>query len=348
MKQTTDLILGLRSSSAGLLPKGSKNGLPDTTAPIGSYHCHKDSLHHSSATSLLRRALLVLTLLAGWGMSSVAQTEVDITDTFMTNYSLWGDGSLTNNGDGTYTYRANGSWGGLCHYFGEDWSDYEKIVFEYSSPTTTTTQIVIQGSPNIQQSGNAGISSIECYFEGKDMSNVGNVALQTADPTTVTISRIYLVKSDVVYTNVDLTITSEGNNVIILRDQFDSYDDNLTVLLNYHNTQGQDIGGWGIGGINPIGNYNQPFVKNLNAPNPCPNGSDFTVRVKVSDLKNAAKGGTQDYVTYNGQQGVLVVVWNAQLFSVQVAVPGSLSSFEYDGEIAGCEVRPFLCCGCQW
>ena len=73
MKQTTDLILGLRSSSAGLLPKGSKNGQPDTTAPIGSSHCHSNSNHHHpSAPTLLCRAILVLTLLAGWGMSAYA------------------------------------------------------------------------------------------------------------------------------------------------------------------------------------------------------------------------------------------------------------------------------------
>ena len=78
MKQTTDLILGLRSSSAGLLPKGSKNRQPDATSPIGTSHCHKDSQHHSSATSLLRRALLVLTLLVGWGTSVVGQTEVEL------------------------------------------------------------------------------------------------------------------------------------------------------------------------------------------------------------------------------------------------------------------------------
>ena len=73
MKQTTDLILGLRSNSAGLLPKGSKNGQPDTTATIGSSHCHSYSNHHhASAPSLLRRAILLLTLLAGWGMSAYA------------------------------------------------------------------------------------------------------------------------------------------------------------------------------------------------------------------------------------------------------------------------------------
>ena len=62
MKQTIDLM------HYGL------NGQPDTTATIGSSHCHFHSHHHYfSAHSLLRRVFLLLTLLAGWGNVAVAQ-----------------------------------------------------------------------------------------------------------------------------------------------------------------------------------------------------------------------------------------------------------------------------------
>ncbi len=88
MKQTTDLMY------YGL------NGQPDTTA--STYDCQQSPLRRicnpasvnsgfaiHTATNLLRRALLVLTLLAGWGISSQAQERVALN--FNGNYDQGGN-----------------------------------------------------------------------------------------------------------------------------------------------------------------------------------------------------------------------------------------------------------------
>lgn len=105
--------------------------------------------------------------------------------------------SLTHNADGSITFNSV-SWGGLAAWLkGEteptDWSGYQKIVFEFAEPTTVSTQILIGGT-DASAWGNPGITSLECLFEGHDMTNVEQVALQTSDPTTLTITAIYLVK----------------------------------------------------------------------------------------------------------------------------------------------------------
>lgn len=110
----------------------------------------------------------------------------------------WNDSeTLTHNEDGSITYNSV-SWGGLAAWLkGEteptDWSGYEKIVFEFAEPTTVNTQILIGGT-DATAWGNAGITSLECLFEGHDMTNVEQCALQTSEATTLVITAIYLVK----------------------------------------------------------------------------------------------------------------------------------------------------------
>ena len=102
--------------------------------------------------------------------------------------------------DGTITFTS-ASWGGLAAWLADndipaDWSGYTKLVFEYAEPTTVNTQILVSnGDTNVASAwGNPGITSLECPFDGKDVSAVKQVALQTSDPTVLKVSAIYLVK----------------------------------------------------------------------------------------------------------------------------------------------------------
>ena len=125
----------------------------------------------------------------------VEGNEVDITSKF--TYTWNASESFVNNADGSITFNAV-QWGGLAAWLKDgdnpaDWSDYSKLVFEYAEPTTVSTQILVSGT-EAKAWGDAGITSLECSFEGLDMTTVEQVALQTADATTITIKRVYLVK----------------------------------------------------------------------------------------------------------------------------------------------------------
>ena len=158
-----------------------------------------DNLHFNSAgqRKLGRRyakeALAVLGIEADIDEDEVP--EVDITEPIdMTNRFTycWNNAeSVTADNDGTLI-----QWGGLACWLGEaDWSDYSKLVFEFAEPTTVVTQLLaMTAAGNISSQEQPGAEKIELSFEGKDVSNVSQVALQTANPATLKISRIYLLR----------------------------------------------------------------------------------------------------------------------------------------------------------
>ncbi len=120
--------------------------------------------------------------------------NVDLMDRF--TYTWNQAESFVRNGDGTITFNAV-QWGGLAAWFADDnvpvdWSAYSKIVFEFAEPTTVNTQILVSKG-DISAWGNVGITSLECSFEGKDLTQVEQVALQCSDATTLVITKIYLV-----------------------------------------------------------------------------------------------------------------------------------------------------------
>ena len=130
----------------------------------------------------------------GSGHGGTDGNIVSIIDLF--TYTWNNNESLTHTEYGSIIYNSV-SWGVAAWLKGEtgptDWSDYEKIVFEFAEPTTANTQILIGGT-DATAWGYAGITSLECLFEGHDMTHVEQVALQTSDATTLIISAIYLVK----------------------------------------------------------------------------------------------------------------------------------------------------------
>ena len=108
--------------------------------------------------------------------------------------------TAVHNADGSVTFNSV-AWGGLSAWLAEndtpvDWSSYVKLVFVYAEPTTVNTQGFVQTtSEDHKWWGNAGITTLECPFEGKDLSQVNQVALQASDVATIVITDIYLVKN---------------------------------------------------------------------------------------------------------------------------------------------------------
>ena len=124
--------------------------------------------------------------------------HISIIDKFNSTWN--GSETLTHNADGSITFNAV-SWGGLSAWLAEndipvDWSEYSKIVFEYAEPATVNTQIIVQTvTGDVKAWGEVGITKLECPFEGADVTQVNQVALQCSDVTTLVIKDIYLVKA---------------------------------------------------------------------------------------------------------------------------------------------------------
>ena len=138
---------------------------------------------------------LIALMLCAFSVNAQEQEPVIVDVTANFTYCWNQAESLTRNDDNSITFNSV-SWGGMASWLGgADWSDYEKIVFEFAEPTTVNTQILVQlaDESNVSAWGNVGITELVCTFEGNDMSAVNQVALQTSDATTITIKRIYLV-----------------------------------------------------------------------------------------------------------------------------------------------------------
>ena len=121
--------------------------------------------------------------------------KADTTDILSLFTYCWGGNEwLVNNDDGSVTFHAQ-TWGGMAAWLqqdghGADWSEYEKVVFEYAEATTVNTQILVGSASGW---GERGITRLECLFDGHDMSSVDQIALQTSNPATITVTRVYLV-----------------------------------------------------------------------------------------------------------------------------------------------------------
>jgi hypothetical protein len=124
--------------------------------------------------------------------------HVSIIDKFNSTWNA--SETQTHNEDGSITFNAV-EWGGLSAWLADnnipvDWSAYSKIVFEYAEPTTVNTQIFVQTvSGDVKAWGDVGITKLECLFEGQDVSQVNQVALQCSGVTTLVIKDVYLVKA---------------------------------------------------------------------------------------------------------------------------------------------------------
>lgn len=127
--------------------------------------------------------------------------DKNITAAFKDKWNINED--VVRNSDGTITYHSI-TWGGLVANFinqeqAENWSAYDKIVFEFAEPTTVVTQIVL--NEKVITVGSPGIKTLSSPLTGIDITDVKQVALQTAEPTTIKVKRVMLKEA----TNVNYT-----------------------------------------------------------------------------------------------------------------------------------------------
>jgi len=163
-----------------------------------------DNLHFDSAgqRKLGRRyakeALSVLGIEADIDEDEVPQADVnepvDLTNRFA---GLWNNAESVTAGDGaTLVYKAV-KWGGLAAWLGsEDWSAYEKIVFEFAEPTPMATQLLMMrgNGATLYEQASMKALRLEMSFADKDVTDVTQVALQASADGTIRISKIYLVR----------------------------------------------------------------------------------------------------------------------------------------------------------
>lgn len=121
--------------------------------------------------------------------------KIDITNKFNSTWNIHEE--LQQNDDGTITFTSV-AWGGIAATLSKDGvpadlSAYEAIVFEFAEPTKVETQVIFYD--NFIQRGAKGITSLTCYLDGQNVTAVDQVALQTAEPTTLRLKRVYLVPS---------------------------------------------------------------------------------------------------------------------------------------------------------
>ncbi len=145
-------------------------------------------------------------------INTITNKVTSQTDIISRFNNTWNEGeSITNNADGTKTFTAV-KWGGMAAWIGgEDWSSYDKLVFEIPNQAPAKTNIVIQtDGGNYEYKSNAWGTKIVCDFTGKDMTKVNQVAFQMDEESlgwnnTFTFSKIYLESS----TNVEVTGVGE-------------------------------------------------------------------------------------------------------------------------------------------
>ena len=147
--------------------------------------------HISHPTAIACRALLVLALFIGGGMSVVAQ-DLDLMP-YLRNGWDWG-GQRTNNGDGSVTYTSVGEWQGVvAANINMNLSEYEKVVVDFSDVVNSEVQVLVRRGDNIAESGlKNGVSSIECPIN--NVGVVDQIVIQPHYSTTFTITALYAVK----------------------------------------------------------------------------------------------------------------------------------------------------------
>ena len=127
--------------------------------------------------------------------------DKDITTDFKERWNI--NEEVIPNSDGTITYKAMKYGGLVANYINqeeqENWTPYSKIIFEFTKPTSVITQIVL--NEKIIALGSPGITSLSSPLKGFDVTDVKQVALQSAEPTTITVKRV-LLKED---TNANYT-----------------------------------------------------------------------------------------------------------------------------------------------
>lgn len=149
---------------------------------------------------------LLLILLATMPLTACLgnSDEEDITERFNLTWNT--KEYLVRGGDGSITYNAI-AWGGLAAHITEDgtpvdWSEYGKLVVEFSEPTQVPTQMIITDHYKVY--GADSIERLECSFDGQDVTAIKQVALQASQPTTLRIKRVYLSRTHTLFASTPI------------------------------------------------------------------------------------------------------------------------------------------------
>lgn len=150
------------------------------------------ALQTSDATTIIIKRIYLVVKSGGGEQDPIDPTADQTKDLLPGFISLWNnEETLTTNEDGSKEYTSV-AWGGMASWFGGvDWSQWDALVMEFAEATAVTTQIKID---DYEWPAEAGVTSITADFGEHDMSNVMQVALQTAEPTKLTITKAYLIK----------------------------------------------------------------------------------------------------------------------------------------------------------
>ena len=134
--------------------------------------------------------LLVLLMMTAGLRAQNADDIVDITSQFT---GCWGAGeSATHNADGSITFHAV-TWGGLSAWIDGSWSKYKRLVFELAAPSPCVVQPIVQYSGGWDSHYMQAGTQLAYIDLDSRRSHVVQVALQTNQPATITVRRIYLV-----------------------------------------------------------------------------------------------------------------------------------------------------------
>ncbi len=180
-----------------------------------------------------RRTILLLlwVLLLAAGHEACGETITDITDRFTGH---WGqDEQVTHNSDGSITFVGQ-TWGGLSYYVNGDWSAYARLVFEFKQAPTVDVQPIVlyQNGGNEQNYTRAGCTEAYIDLNPNKASGVRQVALQTAQNSTLYISRIFLVSNDEAAGHSHEDDNEEQDARLLLNELMQSNIDCLTDDLN--------------------------------------------------------------------------------------------------------------------
>lgn len=104
-------------------------------------------------------------------------------------------------------------WGGLVGSMRErnlpvDWTPYESVSVEFAEPTKVGTQLLIKD--RLRVFGKPGITKMTCYFDGQDVTQIDEVAIQSSDSSILKVKRVYLAPGSSVW---DSTPIWEGHCV---------------------------------------------------------------------------------------------------------------------------------------
>ena len=127
--------------------------------------------------------------------SSQDDNKYDITEKFGLHWNA--EETVNKNDDGSITFHAK-PWGGLAASMVSvdgpaDLTQYESLVAEFSQPTHSYVQFIIDGK--LVSWGKAGLTRLECLLYGTDVSHVQQMALMFAKEGIVNVKRIYLTKA---------------------------------------------------------------------------------------------------------------------------------------------------------